>query len=244
MTSRHPGMPAPGHRGAMSLMTGLRFAVASVADRAMDLAMPVTCAGCFHERTTLCRDCRAALQARLEKGPGARAGIEAATPAPLLQLEWCGPFSGITRRALDRLGEGGERRLSGPLGEAIAHRWTSAGSGGDVLVPVPAAIHSTRARGYDEAVLLARVAGRRLRMPVVEALGRTAVVAPDRGGVFEVIVPERIVGRSIVLVDDVVATGATLVACASALMRAGARVVSAVTVARDDAPMLGTAVGR
>jgi len=220
----------------MALMLDFRNAVTAVTDRAMDLAMPVTCAGCFHEGTPLCRECRAALQARLEEGPRERSGIEVATPAPLLQLEWCGPFSGITRRALDRLGEGGERRLSGPLGEAIAHRWQRAGSGGDVLVPVPASTVSTRARGYDEAVLLARVAGRRLRMPVVEALGRTGTPVPDRGGVFQVVAPAEIRGRSVVLVDDVVATGDTLVACASALLRAGARVVSAVTVARAHPP--------
>lgn len=217
-------------------MTDVRNAIAAVTDRAVDLAMPVTCAGCFNGGSPLCRECRAALQARLEEGPRVRAGIEVATPAPLLQLEWCGPFSGITRRALDRLGEGGERRLSGPLGEAIAHRWKREGSGGDVLVPVPASTDSIRALGYDEAVLLARVAGRRLRMPVVEGLGRTGVAVLDRGGVFEVVAVEAIRGRSIVLVDDVVATGATLVACASALLRAGARVVSAVTVAREQLP--------
>lgn len=218
-------------------MSEFRFAVGSVADRATNLALPATCAGCYHAGTTLCRECRAALHACFETDPGPKSGIAAATPAPLLHLEWCGPFSGITRRALERLGEGGERRLSGPLGEAIANRWRSAGTGGDVLVPVPSSADTRSARGYDEAVLLARVAGRHLRMPVIEALGRTAAPAPVRGAVFEVIAAEKIRARSVVLVDDVVATGATLVACASALLREGARAVSAVTVARDRPPI-------
>lgn len=225
----------------MSLMTEFRYAVVAFADRATDLAMPATCAGCYCVGTTLCGDCRVALQASLATGSDATSRGAAVTPAPLLRLEWCGPFIGITRRALDRLGEGGQRRLSGPLGEALADRWAKAGTGGDVLVPVPSSAASTRARGYDEAVLLARVAGRRLRMPVVEALGRTATATPDRGGAFEVIAVERIRGRSIVLVDDVVATGATLVACAAALMRAEAKVVSAVTVARDQTRMAAPA---
>jgi predicted amidophosphoribosyltransferase len=223
----------------MSLMTELRYAVGAFADRATDFAMPTTCAGCYRAGTTLCAECRAVLQATLTRGPGVNAGTAAAIPAPLLWLEWCGPFVGITRRALERLADGGDRRLSDPLGEALAKVWTRAGTGGDVLVPVPASVASTRARGYDEAVLLARVAGRRLRMPVVEALGRTATAAPDRGGEFEVTAADKIRGRSVVLVDDVVATGATLVACAAALMRAGATAVSAVTVARDQTRMFG-----
>ena len=225
----------------MSLMTEFRYAVGAFADRATDLAMPTTCAGCYRAGTTLCRDCRAVLQASLETEPDGKSRSTAVIPAPLLHLEWCAPLVGITRRALDRLGEGGERRMSGPFGEAIAQRWTSAGTGGDVLVPVPASAASRRARGYDAAALLARVAGRRLRMPVVEALGRKATAAPDRGGEFEVIAVEQIRGRSVVLVDDVVATGATLVACAAALMRAGAKAVSAVTVARDHSLVSGVA---
>jgi competence protein ComFC len=99
-----------------------------------------------------------------------------------------------------------------------------------VLVPVPAGVERVRERGFDEAVLLAQEAGRHLHMPVVKALGRPQ--ATD-GEAFEVIAAERIRGRSVVLVDDVVGTGARLAACANALLDAGARVVSAVTVARD-----------
>lgn len=227
-------------------MTGLRDAVGSVTDRALDLAMPATCIGCYREGTTLCRECRAELAARLRSVTG---GITAvAPPPPLVQLESCGVLAGITGRALGQLSQAGERRFSQPLGEAIASLWASNGTGGDVLVPVPDAADLVRERGYDPTVLLARAAGRRLRLPVVEALGR----APELGDAFEtletftVIDPARIEGRWIVLVDDVVTTGATVAACAAALLGAGARMVSAVTVARDrwteQAPM--TAVAR
>jgi predicted amidophosphoribosyltransferase len=228
----------------MSFVADLRYVIESAADRALDLALPVTCAGCYLSGTTLCRDCRAALELRLGAGTGVPTGLASELPAPLFQLEWCAPFAGITRRALERLSDAGERRMSGPLGEGIANRWAKAGAGGDVLVPVPAAADRVRERGYDQAVLLARVAGRRLRLPVIEALRRAPNVAPMFGLVqagqgvtvgkdFEVIAAARISGHSVVLVDDVVTTGATLSACATALLRAGARVVSAVTVARD-----------
>lgn len=220
-------------------MTELRYVVGSAVDRALDLTMPASCAGCYRDGTPLCRECRTALSSRLGAGSDVTAWIPAALPDPLSRLESCAPFAGITRRALDRLSAAGERRVSGPLGDAIANRWRTAGAGGDVLVPVPGSTANVRARGYDESVLLARVAGRRLRLPVVEALGRAADAAAT-GQVFQVVAPELIRGLAVVLIDDVVTTGATLVACATALLEAGARVVSAITVASDRRPAPAT----
>jgi predicted amidophosphoribosyltransferase len=220
----------------MSFMADFRYVVSSAADLALDLAMPATCVGCYREGTTLCRECRSALRRRLGAIPDAPSTTPVELPAPLFRLESCAPLAGITRRAVDRLSAAGERRLSRPLGEAIANRWKVAGAGGDVLVPVPDSAASVRARGYDEAVLLARAAGRRLHLPVVEALGRRTEAVPGDDA-FEVIRADRIAGLSVVLIDDVVTTGATLVACATALLHAGAREVSAVTVASDRSPM-------
>jgi len=234
MTPCHPKWRDLGHRGVMSFASEIRFAVRSAADRAVSLAMPSTCAGCYREGTQLCRECRVALQRRLRVG--ADDGEQGSFAlAPLTQLEWCAPFTGITRRAIDRLSDAGERNLSGPLGDAIAHRWRTAGGGGDVMVPVPAPSAENHDRGLDDVVLLAQVAGRRLHMPVVEALGRSvdAGSARSAGDAFTVIAPTRIVGLSVVLVDRVVGSGERLAACARELLRAGARAVSAVTVARD-----------
>jgi predicted amidophosphoribosyltransferase len=216
----------------MTLMTEFRSTVGSIAGRALEFALPATCAGCYLAGTLLCRECRALLVLGLEADPVSRARPAAELPAPLFQLEWCARFGGIAHRALNRLGEVGDRRLSGPLGEAIAARWASAGAGGDVLVPVPPSNNRTRERSHDHAVLLARAAGRRLRLPVVEALGRRHEGEWVNGETFEVIAADRIDGLAVVLVDGVVATGATLAACATVLLAAGARVVSAVTVAR------------
>jgi predicted amidophosphoribosyltransferase len=181
----------------------------------------------------LCRDCRTALEARLASASSAPANVVASRPGPLDQLEWCGPFDGITRRVLERLSAAGERRVSGPLGTAIANRWASVGSGGDALVPVPAPADRIREIGYDPADLLARVAGRRLGVPVAETLVRIPSTEAAGGPAFVVSQASRITGRSLVLVDDVVVTGTTLATCAAALLDAGARMVSAVTVARD-----------
>jgi ComF family protein len=228
----------------MSFITSVRRGVWSTASRALDLALPALCAGCGMEGPPLCAECRPAVDVRIGAAPGVALGLPADLPAPLLQLEWCAPFTGVTRRALHHLKYEGERRLADPLGESIARRWAFAGAGGDVLVPVPASPDRVRERGYDQAVLLARAAARRLRMPVAEALARARATAAqfdlDRGArganvarAFAVVDPVAIQGRWVVLVDDVVTTGATLAASANALLEGGAMAVSAVTVARE-----------
>ena len=221
--------------------------IGRVASRALDLAFPASCAGCRREGDPICADCRPALDARLDLPPGVPIGLPADMPIGVFQVEWCAPFAGVVRDALHQLKYSGERRLAGPLGDAIARRWSRAGAGGDLLVPVP--VHRDRAaqRGYDQAVLLAGSAGWALGLPVVDALERwqatTAQFQLDRraratnvAGAFRLRSPttrERVAGRWVVLVDDVMTTGATLSACAAALLEAGAMAVSAVTVARE-----------
>jgi ComF family protein len=166
---------------------------------------------------------------------------------PLAQLEWCAPFTGPVRASLHRLKYAGEKRLAAPLAGALAARWGAAGRGGDLLVPVP--VHRTRAkqRGYDQAVLLAESLSERLGLPCRAILERTRATSPqfelgrrarrsNVRGAFALRRPAdgaQVQGRWIVLVDDVVTTGSTLVACAEALYTAGAVAVSAMTVARE-----------
>lgn len=228
----------------MDLLSDVRGVLGAVAGRALDLALPASCAGCRREGTPLCAECLPALDARLDAQPGVPIGLPADLPAPLLQLEWCAPFTGVTRRALHALKYDGERRLARPLGAAVARRWARAGVAGDVLVPVPASPDRVRDRGYDQAVLLAEEIGRHLRLPVLHALERTrattaqfdldrAARATNLGGAFAVRDPVGIADSWVVLVDDVVTTGATLAACATVLLERGATGVSAVAVARE-----------
>jgi predicted amidophosphoribosyltransferase len=213
----------------MSFMTELRYLVGSSGDLVLDLSMPATCAGCYREGTALCRECRLALDVR-SGSQGLPPELPSDLPAALLQLEWCAPFTGIARRAIDQLSDAGERRIAAPLGQVLANRWTVAGAGGDVLVPVPASAKRVRDCGYDQGALLARSAGRRLHLPVLELLVRKA---GDFDHTFEVVDARRIRGRWAILVDDVVTTGTTMSACADLLLRAGARAVSGLVVAKD-----------
>ena len=230
-------------------MSGL----ASLGTRVLDLALPARCPGCGREGPPICAACLPALDARLDLPAGVAIGLPSDVPPPLLQLEWCAPFNGLIRDALHELKYLGEKRLAGPLGAAIARRWRRAGAGGDVLVPVPVHADRARSRGYDQAELIARAAAVELGLPCAPILERArATIAQfdldrsaratnvagafrlrpraTRGGVLD---QRPLGGRWVILVDDVVTTGATLSACAGPLLAAGAIGVSAVTVARE-----------
>jgi ComF family protein len=215
-------------------------------NRLLDLFLPPTCAGCGVEGTPLCAGCALPLERRLDEPPGMPLGLVAPLPVGIVQLEWCATFGGPVREALHALKYRGERRLAPVLARAMAERWRRAGQGAEVVVPVPIHAARRRERGFDQAEDLARSLAGELRLPwscalerrartvAQHALGR-AERAANLGGAFRVRPDRRaaVAGRWVLLVDDVTTTGATLAACAAALLQGGSRAVSALTVARD-----------
>lgn len=220
--------------------------VRAATTRVLDLVLPGTCVGCGREGPPLCPNCTPALDARLREPPGTPIGLPADIPAPLLQIDWCAGYRGIVRDALHAIKYGAEQRLADPLGSAIARRWGAVGVGADLIVHVPVHDERRRIRGYDQAEIIAAVAARHLHLAHRPALRRqratTAQFDLDRrhraanvAGAFAVR-PDHVAGirgRWVLLVDDVLTTGATLATCATALELAGAVAVSAVTVARE-----------
>jgi ComF family protein len=143
--------------------------------------------------------------------------------------------------------------LAPVLASMMARAGAGLMAGADVLVPVP--LHRKRLfhRRYNQAAVLALLLGRAARRPVwpdalmrvraTEALEektpeqRVAMVA----GAFRVR-PHRVskvVGRTVLLVDDVMTSGATADACAQALLAAGAAAVDVLLAARVPDPRLG-----
>lgn len=183
---------------------------------------------------------------RLEEPAGVPLGLPFRQPAGIVQLEWCASFNGPARASVHALKYEGELRLVAPLSELMAARWRRAGIGGQILVPVPVHAQRRRDRGFDQAELLARAAGKLLDLPTLYALERAARTTAQhqlgRGarqsnvkGAFTVTSrhANEVRGRWLVLIDDVVTSGATLAGCAAALYEAGAFAVSALTLARE-----------
>jgi ComF family protein len=227
-------------------VTSLSTLVRTAATRALDAALPANCVGCGAEGPPICAHCLPALDARLASPAGVAIGLPGDVPEPLLQLDWCAPFYGVVRDALHAIKYQGEQRLAEPLGRAVARRWATVGVGAELVMNVPVHRDRERQRGYDQAALIAGKAAEHLRLPFAPVLARSrATIAQfdldrrDRAKNVRdafVVDPRAVAtvrGRWVLLVDDVVTTGATLAACATALEAVGALGVSAITVARE-----------
>jgi ComF family protein len=115
----------------------------------------------------------------------------------------------------------------------------------DVIVPMPLHWKRRWERGFNQSELLARAIARRWNVPVEQAVRRVKPTAPQAGltnakrranvsGAFQARKGRRLDRARVLLVDDVMTTGATAAACARVLKRAGAAHVALLAVARTD----------
>jgi ComF family protein len=151
-----------------------------------------------------------------------------------------GAYEGALRSIVHALKFEGRRSLARPLARLMRVRGADLIAGADAAVPVPLHPSRRRERGFNQAADLARHLG----LPVTSALRRVratvtqaALPAAQRhGNVRGAFMPERAAaglrGRTILLIDDVSTTGATLEACARALKEIGVFEVRALTAAR------------
>jgi ComF family protein len=164
-------------------------------------------------------------------------------PYDSLRAPWL--YGGPLRDALLALKHGDRPQVGAGLGRLLgAFVAGEAEPSWEVVVPVPLHRRRSGERGYNQAALLAVRVARRLGLPLVEGgLLRVRDTGSQRGrsrgaradalrGAFEVARPGRLSGRRVLLVDDVVTTGATAAACARALFRGGATAVHVRCLAR------------
>jgi competence protein ComFC len=143
---------------------------------------------------------------------------------------------------------GHQRVAADPIAALMADTFLSFNADKDILmanyivVPIPTASSRVRQRGFDHTVVLAGFIGRKLNLEtcsVLKRIGQSRQVGRTRKERFEqaarnyaVSKKDKIDGRNILLIDDVVTTGATLAAAAKSLRKAGAKRVDALVFAK------------
>ena len=224
----------------------------------LELLSPTRCAGCEQPGTLLCPACRARMRwidpATACLRCGAPFGAVACTecrnaPSPLAWCLACAAYEEPVPQLVKAYKDGGERRLAAVLAELMAaqylNAWQEAGEKLARCVPeaiafVPATGAAFRQRGFDHMEAVARELSSLIGLPVLDALakhgsadqrkaGRSGRFAQARGA-YEVV--ENVSGRSLLLIDDVITTGATVNAAGEALTAAGAARVAALALAR------------
>ena len=152
-------------------------------------------------------------------------------------------YEGNVRKAVHRYKFRGIRAYSKVFGALTAQAVGDHGLSADLVSWPSLSKKRLRERGYDQGELLAREVGKALGLPVIrtvdkshrppqsgieDAAGRRANVL----GAYTALEPERFRDKTVLLVDDVVTSGATLAECARVLRTAGAKQVVCATLAK------------
>lgn len=219
----------------------------------LDLLFPPRCPGCravLDGTRPFCRPCSETLtelpaeHCPICSEPDVERVCDACRSTPPAFERAMAPYlhGGALAEAVHRLKYEDRPHLAHPLCELVAPRLAQELAWCDALAPIALHVSRLRHRGYDQALLLAHALGREAAKPIiVRAVRRVRDTPPqvgrDRGqrqdnvrGAF--LGTPAVVGRRVLLVDDVLTTGATAHAAAVALRDAGAAGVRVVALAR------------
>ena len=208
----------------------------------LDLFFPPKCPFCQRlladPRALLCQDCQRELPWLTGKRGERKVDFSAGCLSPLA-------YRDRVPDAVQRYKFSGVRAYAGPFGTLMAQCLRDRPEiRPEVVTWAPLSRKRLRKRGYDQAGLLARRVGEALELPVIPLLKKVRHTAPQSGlegesarranalGAYEALPGSRAAGKRVLLVDDVVTSGATLSECARVLCQAGAAEVVCLTLAQ------------
>jgi len=193
----------------------------------VDIVAPVRCAACEAHGAAICKSCATTFA---ESAPVTRVAREGAPPVIAL-----GAYAGSLARAVRTIKFGGRRAAALQLGAQLA---ASVAMAADVVVAVPLHAARMRERGFNQAALVAHALAEGLSLPLIpDALRRavntraqsTLALDQRRENVRRAFTSgphaAHLWDRRVLLVDDVVTTGATLAACVDAIRESRPRTV-------------------
>ena len=253
---------AEGHAGRMARLAA---AARTLFGLTLGMALPPLCAACREPVGSegLCAACwsklsfiappyceRLGIPFPFDPGPGVLSMEAIADPPAYDRARAAVRFDEIARTLVHALKYGDRLDLAPIMGRWMANAGRELTREADLLVPVPLHWRRQWARRFNQSALLAEVVGKANGLRVSHgALKRIKATAQQVGlgrseralnvqGAFGVRAGARseLAGRRLVLVDDVLTTGATIEACTRALMRAGAAGVDVLVFARVVAP--------
>ena len=164
-------------------------------------------------------------------------------PPPFSRVITYGLYEGVIREAINQFKFYGLRRLSKPLGNLLLGFDFPAADG---VVPVPLTIARLRERGFNQSLLIARIIAKEIMAPLLmDILVKEKETPPQIGlnarerllnlrNAFAV--KGSVKGMRLLLVDDVMTTGATVTECSKQLIKSGAEEVVVMTLARAGVP--------
>jgi len=228
---------------------------------ALDVALPTLCPACREPvgDQGLCAPCwsklsliappyceRLGIPFAYDPGPGVVSMQAIADPPAYHRARAAVRYDDVARKLVHALKYGDRHDLAPTMGRWMARAGRELLDGADALVPVPLHWRRLWARRFNQSALLAKAISLGSGVAVADrALKRIKATAQQVGltqteraqnvqGAFRVAAEHKaaVAGRKLVLVDDVLTSGATSDACARALLRAGARSVDLLVFAR------------